>query len=173
MKGFLLRRLDLARDLGCVHRWMNDPEVAEYWELAGPLDEIATYLSVQAASAHSRPYVGYLDGAPMSYWELYRADQDALARFYPARPHDAGVHLLIGPAEYRGKGLAAGLLRAACDRIYDEDALCTRVVAEPDARNARSVRAFQRAGFTLAQEVVLPGKVAALMIHERGGNDGC
>ncbi|MGV9572720.1 GNAT family N-acetyltransferase, partial [Streptomyces nigra] len=30
---------------------------------------------------------------PMSYWEIYRADLDPLARHYPARPHDIGVHL--------------------------------------------------------------------------------
>ncbi|MCI0686240.1 MAG: acetyltransferase [Sporichthyaceae bacterium] len=171
MNRFTLRRLDLARDLGRVHRWMNDPEVARYWDLAEPVDEVAAYLSVQAASVHSSPYLGFLREEAMSYWELYRADLDALARFYPARPHDAGVHLLIGPPEYRGKGLAAPMLRAVCDWLYRQDALCTRVVAEPDADNIRSVRAFERAGFVMSGEVVLPGKTAALMVHERGDTD--
>ncbi len=45
----------------------------------------------------------------MSYWELYRADLDPLAQFYAARHHDAGIHLLLGPAQCRGRGLAADL----------------------------------------------------------------
>ena len=53
----------------------------------------------------SVPCLGVLDGTPMSYWEIYRADLDPLARHYPARPHDTGLHLLIGGVADRGRGL--------------------------------------------------------------------
>ena len=53
------------------------------------------------------PCLGVLDGTPMSYWEIYRADLDPLARHYPARPHDTGIHLLIGGVADRGRGSAA------------------------------------------------------------------
>src|SRR5207244_1089513 len=61
---------------------------------------------------HSRPFLGLLDGTPMSYWEIYRADLDPLALHYPAQPHDTGVHLLLGPADSRGRGLGSALLAA-------------------------------------------------------------
>lgn len=40
----------------------------------------------------------------MSYWELYRADLDSLAQHYPARDHDAGVHMLWGRPKAAGRG---------------------------------------------------------------------
>ncbi|EUA93761.1 hypothetical protein I551_8970 [Mycobacterium ulcerans str. Harvey] len=45
--------------------------------------QIASYLFDQHCSAHSVPYLGLLDGAPISYWELYRADLDPLAATTP------------------------------------------------------------------------------------------
>ncbi|MFV2121101.1 GNAT family N-acetyltransferase [Streptomyces sp. Act-28] len=164
---FTLRAVDPAADTPLVHAWMNDPEVAEFWEMAQPRERISAYLREQVGSAHSTPYIGCVDGTPMSYWELYRADLDPLRHHYPARVRDAGVHLLLGPSAYRGRGLGAASLRAVCDWLLRTDPYAGRVVAEPDVRNERSVRAFERAGFRLDRCVDLPGKRAALMVRER------
>ncbi|KAF4407282.1 GNAT family N-acetyltransferase [Streptomyces lycii] len=164
---FTLRPVDPGTDTPLVHTWMNDPEVARFWEMPHPADRIGRYLRDQHTSSHSAPYLGCLDGTPMSYWELYRADLDPLARHYTARPHDAGVHLLLGPARHRGRGLGAQLLRAVSDWQLAADPRAERVVAEPDVRNTRSVRAFRRAGFGIEQEIELPDKRAVLMVRER------
>ena len=163
---FSLHPLDPDRHTDLLHRWMNDPEVARFWGMGWPPERIARYLCRQLDSAHSVPYLGALDCEPMSYWELYRAEQDRLAEQYPARRGDAGVHLLLGPAGYRGRGLGATLLRAVSDWQLRTDA--ERVVAEPDVRNTRSVRAFQRAGFRQAGEIDLPDKRAVLLIRGEG-----
>lgn len=164
---FALRPVDPASDVALVHAWMNDPEVARFWELAVSADRVASYLCEQVGSAHSTPYIGELDGVPMSYWELYRADLDPLAGHYAARRGDAGVHLLLGPARSRGRGLGAQLLRAVAGWQLAADPVATRVVAEPDVRNARSVRAFERAGFRRVTDIDLPDKRAALMVRDR------
>lgn len=165
---FRLRRVRLPADLGLLTRWMNDPEVAAYWELAGPSAVTERHLRHQLdGDGRSLPCLGLLDDTPMSYWEVYRADLDPLAAHYPARPHDAGLHLLLGPAASRGRGLGTTLLTALADRVLRERPRCERVVAEPDVRNRRSVRAFRRAGFRLAAELDLPEKRAALMVRDR------
>lgn len=164
---FTLRRMDPDRDLDLLHTWMNDPEVARFWDKAWPRDRVASYLCDQDRSAHSKPYLGVLDGVPMSYWELYRADLDPLAEHYFAREHDAGVHLLLGPAEFRGQGLGAALLRTVAGWQLDADPAAGRVVAEPDVENLRSIRSFQRAGFHRAGEMDLPTKRAVLMVRDR------
>ncbi|GGQ01221.1 GNAT family N-acetyltransferase [Streptomyces roseolilacinus] len=164
---FALRAVDPAADAELVHAWMNDPEVAEYWEMAQPRERITAYLREQVGSAHSTPYIGCVDGTPMSYWEVYRADLDPLRHHGPVRLRDAGVHLLLGPSAYRGRGLGAALLRAVSDWLLRTDPYAGRVVAEPDVRNERSVRAFERAGFRLDRRIDLPGKRAAFMVRER------
>ncbi|WP_435878994.1 GNAT family N-acetyltransferase [Streptomyces griseoluteus] len=165
---FELAPVRMEHDLPLVHGWMNDPAVAEFWELAGPQDRSERHLRAQVdGDGRSVPCLGVLDGTAMSYWEIYRADLDPLARFYPARPHDTGIHLLIGDGAHRGRGLGSTLLTAVAELVMERRRACTRVVAEPDIRNTPSVSAFHRAGFRCRAEVDLPGKRAALMIRDR------
>ncbi|MGV9691676.1 GNAT family N-acetyltransferase [Streptomyces sp. NPDC003444] len=166
--SFRLVPVRLERDLPLLVRWMNDPAVSAFWELAGPETVTAEHLRAQLeGDGRSVPCLGLLDGTPMSYFEIYRADLDPLARHYPARPHDTGVHLLIGGVTDRGRGIGTTLLRAVADLILDHRPRCTRVLAEPDLRNTPSVSAFLGGGFRYAAEVDLPDKKAALMIRDR------
>ncbi|GGR86183.1 MULTISPECIES: GNAT family N-acetyltransferase [Streptomyces] len=165
---FALLPVRLERDLPVISRWMNDPAVAAFWELAGPESVTADHIRPQLeGDGRSIPCLGVLDGTPMSYWEIYRADLDPLARHYPARPHDTGVHLLLGGVRNRGRGVGTTLLRAVADLVLDNLPQCGRVVAEPDLRNTPSVSAFLSAGFRFSAEVDLPDKRAALMIRDR------
>nr|WP_225877161.1 GNAT family N-acetyltransferase [Streptomyces resistomycificus] len=158
----------LDRDLPLVSRWMNDPAVAEFWELGGHQSVTDRHLRAQlAGDGRSVPCLGVLEGTPMSYWEIYRADLDQLARHYPARPHDTGIHLLIGSVADRGRGLGGTLLRAVADLVLDKRFACTRVIAEPDLRNIPSIAAFLSAGFGFAAEVDLPTRQVALMARDR------
>ncbi|MFF9818065.1 GNAT family N-acetyltransferase [Streptomyces sp. NPDC014006] len=165
---FQLRPVRPERDLPLISRWMNDPAVAAFWELAGPADVTEAHLAAQlTGDGRSVPCLGVLDGTPMSYWELYRADLDPLARYYPARPHDTGIHLLLGDIADRGRGVGSVLLRAVANLVLDRRPACPRVVAEPDVRNVPSLAAFLNAGFRFSAEVDLPGKRAALMLRDR------
>ncbi|ARH93535.1 MULTISPECIES: GNAT family N-acetyltransferase [Streptomyces] len=156
------------RDLDRITGWMNDPAVAAFWELAGPPETTAAHLRGQLdGDGRSVPCLGVLDGVPMSYWEIYRADLDPLARHYAARPQDTGIHLLVGRGADRGRGLGSALLRAVADLVLDHRPRCSRVLAEPDLRNTASVAAFLTAGFRFAEEIELPEKRAALMIRDR------
>ncbi|MFD5428028.1 GNAT family N-acetyltransferase [Streptomyces sp. NPDC127084] len=166
--SFRLIPVSVERDLRLISGWMNDPAVAAFWELSGPESVTSAHLRAQVdGDGRSIPCLGVLDGAPMSYFEIYRADLDPLARHYPARPHDTGIHLLIGGVADRGRGVGTALLRAATALVLDNRPRCARVVAEPDLRNTPSVSAFLSAGFRFAAEVDLPGKRAALMLRER------
>ncbi|MEU4357499.1 GNAT family N-acetyltransferase [Streptomyces virginiae] len=166
--AFRLEPVRPGRDLELLTAWMNDPEVAAYWELAGPAEVTAAHLRSQIdGNGRSIPCLGLLDGTPMSYWEIYRADLDPLSRHYPARPHDTGIHLLIGDGTNRGRGLGTALLRAVADLVLGNRPRCTRVVAEPDIRNTPSVSAFLGSGFRCHAEIDLPEKRAALMVRER------
>jgi lysine N-acyltransferase len=168
MGRFRLQPVRLPRDLALVVGWMNDPVVAAFWELAGPPELTEQHIREQLdGDGRSVPCLGLLDGTPMSYWEVYRADLDPLARHYPSLPHDTGVHLLLGPPECRGRGLGTVLLRAVAEQALTARHAGRRVVAEPDIRNLPSVRAFHSAGFRHAQDLALPAKQAALMVYDR------
>ncbi|WP_432158086.1 MULTISPECIES: GNAT family N-acetyltransferase [unclassified Streptomyces] len=165
---FQLAPVSVERDLTLVARWMNDPAVEAFWELAGPEAVVEEHLRHQLhGDGRSVPCLGLMEGTPMSYWEIYRADLDELARHAPARPHDTGLHLLVGDASDRGRGLGSVLLRAVADLVLDHRPACARVLAEPDLRNTSSIAAFLNAGFVFCAEVDLPTKRAALMVRDR------
>lgn len=74
---FQLVPVRLERDLAVISRWMNDPAVAAFWELAGAETVTAAHLMPQLeGDGRSIPCLGVLSGVPMSYWEIYRADLD-------------------------------------------------------------------------------------------------
>jgi RimJ/RimL family protein N-acetyltransferase len=161
---FTLTPVKIDRDLPLIQSWMNDPDVARYWDLNGPPERTTEHVRTQIESLHSQPLLARLSGRAIGYWELYQAADDPLAAHYAAEPDDLGVHLLIGESDCRGIGLGGVLLRALADAVQREKP--RRLVAEPDERNTASVRAFAAAGFTAAATLDLLEKRATLMIRE-------
>jgi acetyl CoA:N6-hydroxylysine acetyl transferase len=161
---FTLTPVKIDRDLPLIQSWMNDPDVARYWELDGPPERTSEHVRAQLEVPHTQPLLARLSGRAIGYWELYQAADDPLAAYYAAEADDLGVHLLIGESDCRGIGLGGVLLRALADAVQREKP--RRLVAEPDARNIASVRSFTAAGFAAAATLDLPDKRATLMIRE-------
>ncbi|MGA9401495.1 GNAT family N-acetyltransferase [Haladaptatus sp.] len=160
------RQAEMGRDLGRLHRWLNEPHVLPYWQWDDPLPEFRRKLADKLADDHQTLYVGHLDHVPMSYWESYWAADDGLAEHYDARPADQGIHLLIGVPEFLGHGYAKPLLRAMMAFQFRHDET-DRVVTEPDVRNEKVIRVFEACGFEPRRELSLEEKDALLMVCER------
>lgn len=145
---------------------MNRPHVVPFWDLARPVEGIRHYIEENLADEQQTPYIGSLDGEPMSYWEAYSVPDDVVGRYYQADAADRGVHLLIGPPEHLGRGLALPLLRAmtAFQLSYPGT---QRVVAEPNVRNGRMIHVFGPSGYEKQREIDLPDKRAALMFCDK------
>src|SRR5215475_15432425 len=141
---FTVRDLDLAKDVDLVHTWMNQPDIAGQWGLHGSKESIAAYIGALQSGTHVRPCIGYVDGVPMSYWEIYRADLDPLARYFPFLHYDLGLNVLIGPSEYRGRGIGPRMIAAVCDDLFEEHRRTRRIVAEIDVHAGAAHRAFQK-----------------------------
>lgn len=163
-----LRQATLERDLGRLHAWLGSEHVKPYWQLDLPLPAFRDRLVSKLSDDHLTPYVGCLDHVPMSYWECYRAAENDVANHYDAAPTDRGVHLLIGPEEYLGRGYARPLLRAVVAMQF-RDPETERVIAEPDARNDRAIAVFEDCGFEPRREFRFEEaeKDAVLVVCER------
>jgi RimJ/RimL family protein N-acetyltransferase len=155
---------DPDEHLTLVHGWMNEPHVAEWWNLAGSPEVVRSYLAGQAASEHLDPWIACSDGVPFAYVETYRAFDDPLAEHYTASPGDRGWHILVGDAAFLGTGATRALGRHVIERLLDEG---ERVVCEPDVRNARMLAYCRALGGEVRAELDLPDKRAALFMWER------
>ena len=162
------RPVDLERDLGRLHAWLGSEHVKPYWDLDEPLLEFRETLRGKLADDHTTLYIGCVDHAPMSYWERYWAAEDDLAAYYDADPADQGIHLLIGPEEYLGRGYGVALLRAMLAFQFRHPET-DRVVAEPDARNDAVLAAAERCGAEPRHEFEFEEeeKTARLLVCQR------
>lgn len=165
-KTIAFRPVVLGEDLQRLHQWMNHPHVIPFWKLNFSLGKFQDHLEKALSDSHQTLYIGLLDGVPMSYWESYWAADDIVARHYPALASDQGIHLLIGPPEYLGKGYALPLLRAMT-RFQLQHPATQKIIAEPDIRNAKMIHVFERCGFVFQKPIALPDKTGALMMCDR------
>jgi len=73
-----------------------------------------------------------------------------------AEPGAVGVDLLIADPELTGKGLGTEMLRQFVDKVAFARARATHCLADPDAANVASLRAFEKAGFRVVGEFIDP-----------------
>lgn len=142
-----------AEDCDLVFRWANDPETRAASFNSEPI----------SLEAHRHWYREALSGART----LQIAERDAqpigLARLDPVDAGTAEVGLLLD-AQYRGQGLAIGLLRALLD--FAARSGLRLLIARIRADNNRSRRVFERAGFLFAGKETI-GDVNAVRYNYR------
>jgi len=165
-KTISFRRVSLEQDLDMLHQWMHEPHVIPFWRLNIPYEKYREHLRKFLADPHQTLHIGSLDGVPMSYWETYWVRDDIVGQAYDFHPEDQGVHLLIGPPSYLGKGYALPLLKTVVFRLFQHENT-EKVVAEPDIRNEKMIHIFKKCGFQFQKEIDLPDKRAALMFCHR------
>ena len=155
------RPLDRA-DLPLVLEWLGREHVARWW------DEDATTIEQVEAK-----YLPAIEGRePVAMFVIVVDDRDAgwiqtyhVADFPESWPYDvgegaAGMDLAIGAPELVGRGIGPAVIRAFVDEVMFADPAVTACVADPDVRNRRSVRAFEKAGFTTVGTMQLDGAAA-------------
>lgn len=154
-------------DLHLIHRWNQAPHVAAFWRQAWPLPRWEEQLESHLVGDDVRPLLISWHGRPVIYTEVYRTARHQIAECYQARPHDLGLRLAVGELAMTDRGLVQALLPHLSDALFEADPHCTRIVLEPDVRNTRAIRSFQAGGFMVADEIMLPNKVALLMVRTR------
>ncbi|MGW4207540.1 GNAT family N-acetyltransferase [Lentzea sp. NPDC004789] len=154
-------------DLHVIHRWNQAPHVAAFARRAWTLPQWETELRAQLDGDDVRPLLISRHGRPVIHAEVYRAARNAVADCYQARPHDLGLTVAVGELAMTDQGLVRSLLPRLTDALFEADPHCTRIVMEPDVRNTRAIRSFEAGGFMAADEIMLPNKLALLMVRPR------
>ncbi|MGO3327675.1 GNAT family N-acetyltransferase [Gordonia sp. (in: high G+C Gram-positive bacteria)] len=160
-------RVDADRDAITVHRWLSHPK-SKYWEMeSASVDEVRTFLNDTMRAAAGTDYglhIGQADGRDEFMFELYDPATSELAdpgTGYRHAAGDIGMHLLVAPADQPIAGFTSEvMLYIMRTALFEVGA--SRVVVEPDVRNA-SVQALNAAvGFTVVGDYPVGAKTARL-----------
>lgn len=130
-------------DLHLLHRWLNDPDVMQYWD---GRDHPATFdrvevrfrRSVDGSDREAIRYMIDVEGGPCIGMVQY-------GRINP-RAKNTQIDLLIGEREFRDTGYGAEAMRALLNHLFVALKV-HRVWFTIRASNDRAMRGAERAGF--------------------------
>jgi aminoglycoside 6'-N-acetyltransferase len=165
----------LARsDLPTLQRWLNTPHVYEWWgghvgpgALGGAGQNAATAAQIEAKYGpdidhggttqrfiieHNRSPIGLIQ------WYFLSDFADYARAIGEESASAAGVDLLIGEPDAIGRGLGPRAIDAFVTSVVFQRPEVDRVVGGPAASNARSLRAFAKAGFQPVRMVSIEGE---------------
>ncbi len=158
-------------DLPQIHAWLRRPHVARWWhDDDETVDHVVSeYLPAIEGRDPTDNYVIVEDGRPVGMIQAYLAsdhpDWEASALVGPGT---AGVDLFIGEEDAVGRGLGPQILRAFVRDVVFARRGTSAVVAGVEPGNARSLRAFENAGFHVAFDYQEECRPHRLMRLDRG-----
>ena len=154
-------------DLKLFHGWMNQPRIANFWELDKSPEELKDYLVKLQQDPHQYPIIAEIDGEAFGYFELYWAKEDRLGPYYEADDYDRGIHLLIGNENYLGTRFWQVWGRYLAQYCFLENSRTQAVVGEPRVDNIPMIRIWEYFGFKQLKTFHFPHKHAALVYGSR------
>ncbi|WP_413612166.1 GNAT family N-acetyltransferase [Bdellovibrio sp. HCB-110] len=163
---YSFRPLSFEKDFDIYSKWMNQPYIAQWWNLNKSRDEQAKKLISELEDSHQDLYIGFIDGKPVSYWERYWLKDDVLSQHIKTEPYDQGLHFLIGETDYLGRIHTSASIGAFTKMVF-EDSRTQNLIGEPDVRNVKVLRYAQENCFEKREVVELPERTSAIMVCSR------
>jgi aminoglycoside 6'-N-acetyltransferase len=129
-------------DLPMLGVWLERPHVAEWWD---DTDDKLAEIRDAMASLSTQPFIIELDGRPIGYIQCYdpHLEEDHPYRDQPKG--SLGIDQFIGEPELVGIGHGSRLIAAFAENLFRRGV--PRVIIDPDPRNGRAIRAYEKAGF--------------------------
>ena len=161
-----------ASDLPLLHEWLQREHVQLWWTDRETYEEVVQhYLPEIEGIKPTDPYVILLDDRPSGFIQTYRvSDYPEYRELVAVEEGVAGVDLLIGEPELTGRGFGSGALQSFVRDVVFSDPAIHACIADPDAENLASLRAFEKAGFRVVRRFVDPtdhDRLHALLRLER------
>lgn len=156
--GILITFRPLARfDFPMMERWLAEPHVEAWWrerlDQAGLEKKYGPRIDGNEAT---RVFVIENGGRPVGWIQWYRwLDYPAHAAQLGAGPDAAGIDLALGEKSLLGSGFGPRVIAEFIHQVVWADPAIRAVVADPEAANVRSVRAFEKAGFKVVRTIQL------------------
>lgn len=146
-------------------QWLARDHVRQWW---GDVDrQIGRMRAKLDGRDTTRPFIFELDGVPAGYIQYSffddnkSPDQLAETPWLDMLPEGAvGIDLFIAEAESLSKGIGSAVVRTMAEMLWQEGHRA--ILIDPELKNARAVRAYEKAGFRTVE--ALSGQTGDFLI---------
>jgi aminoglycoside 6'-N-acetyltransferase len=160
MKGSISFRALGRSDFPLLEEWLSAPHVAAWWREELDLAGVEAKYGPRVDGAEpTHVFVIEFVGRPVGWIQWYQwSDYPAHALQLRAEPGAAGIDLAIGESGMTGQGLGPVAIGEFLRQRVFVNGCVKAVVTDPAESNIRSLRAFAKAGFAMADTVQLAGE---------------
>ena len=160
-----------AGDLPVLHEWLQREHVRRWWTKHETLAEVTEhYLPAIEGRATTDLYFIVLDGVASGFIQTYLvSDHRDYQQLVEVGEGVAGVDLFLAEEQQLGRGVGTRVLAQFVRDVVFAVPATRACVADPDAENRSSLRAFEKAGFFAVRQFVDPedGRAHVLMRIDR------
>jgi RimJ/RimL family protein N-acetyltransferase len=163
-------------DFPLLQRWLSEPHVDAWWheplDLAGLEHKYGPRID---GTEPTHVFIIERGGRPIGWIQWYRwSDYPKHAAQLETAPNAAGVDLSIGELSLIGIGIGSTAIRQFILEVVSSNPDITAIVTDPEERNGRSCRAFEKAGFIPVKTVELEGEnFPRRIMHLSVSGTGC
>lgn len=153
-----------------IQAWLSLP-YAKYWGMQDKdIAAVQSHYEDVLSKKLCQPYLGYVDGTPQFFIEVYDPEVEGVSKFYDKVDGDTGMHILIAPAEIRIKDFTYQVFMFVMEFLFSKESV-ERIVVEPDHRNQNIHTINKRAGFVHQEKISMGHKDAFLAFCTRAQFD--
>lgn len=138
-------------DFAAVARWQSAPHVARRWDHRSRDEDSvrARYAPRLRGDDPTRMWVVEVDGVAAGFLQDYRVGDDPDYAAKAGDPRAVGFDYAIGEAHLVGRGIGTRMIWEFCRDVLRRDYPdAAHLLASPSHRNAASLRALAKCGFT-------------------------
>lgn len=145
-------------DLPLLYEWLQREHVQFWWRERESYDAVVRrYLPAIEGSDPTDLYFVLVDDRPAGFIQTYLvSDYSEYQALVDVGEGVAGVDLFLADPERTGKGLGSKVIAQFVHDVVFVPTATHACVADPDAENQASLRAFEKAGFTRVRDFVDP-----------------
>ncbi|KTD82223.1 GNAT family N-acetyltransferase [Legionella waltersii] len=149
-----------------LRQWLNEPHVAEFWQETGNEEELRQKFLEKIPERGVSPFIISFDQRPIGYIQYYEANKIGGGWWPDAKEGTFGIDQLIGDPMYINRGYGTKIISQFVDLLFNNPQV-KEIITDPDPKNHRAVRVYEKVGFNRIGVIQTPGGEALLLRMER------
>ncbi len=148
--------------ISLLRKWLKEPHVTEFWQETQDEEKFRIKFLKKFPERGVTAFIISVNSNPVGYIQYYEACKVGDGWWPDAKPGTFGIDQFIGDPNLIGKGLGTAIIKKFVNHLFHK-LKAEEIIADPEPKNERAIRAYEKVGFKALGEIKTPGGDALLM----------